>query len=118
MLMMCIGYMISYNSCVTDSKDKDLISIQSFLERHDGSKWTVIEDENRVYLKFNEEMDKALELWISELELEKLMTRKECFYHMDEMLNTEDVVILENSGSKLSATSGGTVFFHCFTWLL
>ena len=103
-LFTSIGLLISYNSCVSDQKDKDLISVQTFLERHDGTKWTVIEEEMRIYVRLNNDMDKALELWISELELAKLITYKECFYYNPEMLNAEEVAILENSESKLVFT--------------
>ncbi len=103
-LLISIGSLISYNSCISDQKDKDLLSIQTFLERHDGTAWTVIEDDLRVYIRLNNDKDEDLELWISELELAKLMTKKECFYHNHEILNAAEVEVLEHSGSKLAFT--------------
>ena len=103
-LFTCIGLVISFTSCVSDEKDKDLISIQTFLERHNRTQWTVIEKDMRIYVRFNEDMDKALELWMSELELSKLMATKECFYYGQENLNTEEVKVLENSSGKLVFT--------------
>lgn len=103
-LLTGIGMVISYNSCASDQKDKDLISIQSFLERHDGSTWTVIEGDMRIYLKLNENLDKALEVWRSEMGLASLMAHKECFYYSHETLNNEKIKVLENSNSKLVFT--------------
>lgn len=103
-LFTSIVMVISFISCVEDKQDKDLISIQTFIERYDRTTWTVIEEEMRVYLKINDNMDKALELWMSDLELAKLMVHKECFYHSYEMLNTKEVAILENSSDKLEFT--------------
>jgi len=103
-----IGLLISYNSCISDQKDKDLILAQTFLERHDGTTWTVIEEDMRTYVRLNDDMDKALELWTSELELAKLMVYEECYNYSHEMLNTEVVEVLENSPEKLSFTHLGT----------
>ncbi len=103
-LLTCLGLVISYNSCISDQKDKDLISIQTFLEKHDGSKWTVIENDMRIYLRLNKDEDKDLEIWMSELEFAKLMAHKECFYYSQEMLNTEEAEVIENFGSKLVFT--------------
>lgn len=103
-LFTSIGMVISYNSCVPDKKDKDLISIQTFLERHDGSTWTVIEGEMRIYLKLNDDMDKALEVWRSEMGLANLMAHKECFNYSSETLNNEKIKVLEDSNSKLVFT--------------
>ena len=107
MFILCtsIGMSISFNSCVSDQKDKDLISIQTFLERHDGSQWTAIEEDMRIYLKFNQEWDKALELWSSDLELAQLMVHKECFYYSSEPLNPEEVTFLEDTNSKMAFTN-------------
>jgi len=99
-----IGLVISFISCAPDQKDKDLISIQTYLERYDGTTWTVIEDDMRIYLRINDDMEKDMEIWISELGFAKLIADKECFYYKQELLNTEDVEVLENSGSKLSFT--------------
>ena len=99
-----IGLLIAYNSCISDQKDKDLLSIQTFLEQHDGSTWTVIEDDMRIYLRLNDDNDKGFELWMSELELAKLMVHKECFYYSKEMLDIEGIKVLENTGSKLEFT--------------
>lgn len=95
---------ISYNSCASDEKDKDLISIQSFFERNDGSQWTVIEGDMRIYLKLNDNEEKALEVWRSEMGLAKLMAHKECFYYSYETFNNEKVKVLEDSNSKLEFT--------------
>lgn len=103
-LFTCLGLVISYNSCVPDQKDKDLIVAQTFLEKHDGSKWMVIEKEMRIYVRLNNDMDKDLEIWMAELGIEKLMGSKECFYYSKELLNTEEVNVLENSGSELAFT--------------
>ena len=84
-----------------DQKDKGQFWSQSFLEKHVGTTWTLIEEDMRIYLRLNDGMDKDLELWMSELEFEKLMTRKECFYHSHETLNTKDVKVLEISENKL-----------------
>lgn len=103
-LLTGIGMVISYNSCASDEKDKDLISIQSFFERNDGSQWTVIEGEMRIYLKLNDNEEKALEVWRSEMGLASLMSHKECFYYSYETLNNEKVKVLENSNDKLVFT--------------
>lgn len=103
-LFLGMGLVISCNSCVSDQKDKDLISIQNFLERHDGSEWTVIEGDMRIYLKLNDDMDKTLEIWRSEIGLAKLMAHKECFYYSHEALSNEKVKVLENFNSKLEFT--------------
>jgi len=107
-LFIGIGLVISYNSCVSDEKDKDLISIQTFLEKHDGTKWTVIEKDMRIYLRLNDDKDKDLEIWVSEMGFAKLMAHKECFYYSQELLNTEkeeeEEEVLENFGSKLVFT--------------
>jgi hypothetical protein len=103
-LLLGMGLVISCNSCVSDQKDKDLISIQNFLERHDGSQWELIQEDMRIYLKINDDEDKALEIWRSELGLAKLMAHKECFYYSHETLNNEKVKVLENSNSKLEFT--------------
>ena len=103
-LLSCIALAISYSSCAPDQKDKDLLEIQTFLEQHDRSTWTAIEEDMRIYIKLNDDDEKDLEVWISELNLAKLMTKKECFYHSREILNSADVLILEHSGSTLSFT--------------
>ena len=103
-LFIYIGMVISYTGCVSDQKDKDLISIQTFLERHDKTEWSVIEKDMRIYIRFNDDMDKALEIWMSELELAKLMGAKECFYYSQETLNTEDIDVLKNSSATLEFT--------------
>lgn len=104
LLCTCIGLGITCNSCISDQKDKDLLSIQTFLEHYDGTTWTVIEDDMRIYLRLNDDNDKGFELWISELELAKLMVHKECFYYSKEMLDIEGIKVLENTGSKLVFT--------------
>ena len=107
-LFICIGLVISYNSCASDQKDKDLISIQTFLEKHDGSKWTVTEKDMRIFVRLNDDKDKDLEMWVSEMGLAELMAHKECFYYSKEKLNTEEEEEeeegLENFGSKLVFT--------------
>lgn len=103
-LFIGIGLVISYNSCVSDKKDKDLISIQTFLERHDGSQWAVIEEDMRIYLILNDDEDKALEVWRSEMGLAQLMSHKECFYYSHETLKSDKVKVLENSNNKLAFT--------------
>jgi len=103
-LSLCIGLVISYSSCALEDKDKNLLVDETYLEKHDGTKWKAIEDDMRIYLRLNDDMDKALELWMSDLEFEKLLTSKECFYYSHEMLNTEEVKVLENSESKLAFT--------------
>ena len=103
-LLTCIGLVISYNSCESDQKDKDLIVAQTFLEKYDASKWTVIEEDMRIYVRLNNDMDKDMELWIAELGFEELMAAKECFYYSQELLNTEEVEVLENFGGKLEFT--------------
>ena len=103
-LFACIGLVISYNSCVSDQKDKDLMIAQTFLEKHDGSKWTVIEEDMRIYVRLNNDMDKDIEIWMAELGFEQLMVSKECFYYSLELLNTEEVAVLENFGGKLEFT--------------
>ena len=99
-LFIGIGMLISYNSCAPDQKDKDLTSIQTFLEQHDGTTWTVIEKEMRIFVKLHDDFDMDLELWVSNLELAELMAHKECFYYSQEKL-TEDEEDLENFGNKL-----------------
>lgn len=101
MLLACVGLIISVNSCAPDGKDKDLPIELSFLETYDYSKWTLIQDEMRIYIRFNKDMDKAIEMWMSELEFEKLFGKDECFYYTAEMLNVENIKILENSEEKL-----------------
>ena len=100
-LFACIGFVISFNSCALDEKDKDLESIQTYLETYDRTTWTVIEQDMRIFLRINIDKDKDFEIWMSELELAKLIADKECFYYSEETLDTEEVVILENSENKL-----------------
>jgi len=100
-LLACIGLVISYNSCALDEKDKDLESIQTYLETYDGTTWTVIEQDMRIFLRINIDNDKDLEIWMSELGLARLIADKECFYYSQETLDTKEVAILENSESKL-----------------
>jgi hypothetical protein len=103
-LFTCIGLVISFNSCVEDQKDKDLILAQTFLEKHKATKWTVIEEDMRIYVRLNNDKDKDLEIWMAELGFKELMASKECFYYSQELLNTEDVEVIENFGSKLAFT--------------
>ncbi|MEL4454872.1 hypothetical protein [Lutimonas vermicola] len=103
-LFALLGLLISHNSCVPDQKDKGLFWSQGFLEKYDGTTWKLIEEEMRIYVRLNDDIDKDLELWMSDLELAKLMTRKECFYHSHETLNTEEVEVLEISENKLVFT--------------
>ena len=88
-LFACIGFVISFNSCVLDEKDKDLESIQTYLETYDRTTWTVIEQDMRIFLRINIDKDKDFEIWMSELELAKLIADKECFYYSEETLDTE-----------------------------
>ena len=101
-LLTCIGLVISYNSCESDQKDKDLIVAQTFLEQNDASKWTAIEEDMRIYVRLS--IDKDMEIWMAELGFEKLLAAKECFYYSQELLNTEEVEVIENFGSKLAFT--------------
>ena len=103
-LFACAGLGILIGSCAPDAKDKDLPLDLSFLGTYDYSKWTLIQDEKRVYIRFNRDMDKAIEMWVSNLEFSKLLGKDECFYYTAEMLNTEDIEILENSENKLEFT--------------
>jgi len=103
-LFTCIGLVIAYNSCESDQKDKDLIIAQTFLEKHDGTKWTVIEEDMRIYIRLNNDLDKDIEIWMAELGFENLMASKECFYYSQELLNTEEVAVTENFGGKLAFT--------------
>ena len=103
-LFICIGLVISYNSCASDQKDKDLISIQTFLEKHDGTIWTVIEKDMRIFVRLNDDKDKDLEMWVSEMGLAELMSHKECFYYSKEKLNTKEEEDLEDFGSQLVFT--------------
>ena len=106
-LFIGIGMLVSYNSCAPDQKDKDLTSIQTFLEKHDGTTWTVIEKEMRIFVRLHDDFDMDLELWVSELELAELMAHKECFYYSQEKLTEdeeEDEDDLENFGNKLVFT--------------
>ena len=104
-LFICIGLVISYNSCASDQKDKDLIAIQTFLEKHDGTIWTVIEKDMRIFIRLNDDKDKDVEMWVSEMGLAELMSHKECFYYSKEKLNTkEEEGNLEDFGSKLVFT--------------
>ena len=64
-LFACAGFVMSYSSCESDEKDKELLFDQTFLEKYDNSKWTIIEDEMRIYLRLNDDMDKAVDIWTS-----------------------------------------------------
>lgn len=99
-----IGLVIAVISCISDQKDKDLLSIQTFLEQHDGTTWTVIEEDMRIFIRLLNDKEKDIELWMSELGLAKLMVQKECFYYSTEMLDIEGIKVLENTGSKLVFT--------------
>ena len=101
-LFICIGLVISYNSCASDQKDKDLIAIQTFLEKHDGTIWTVIEKDMRIFIRLNDDKDKYVEMWVSEMGLAELMAHKECFYYSKEKFNKEEDI--EDFGSKLVFT--------------
>ena len=99
-----IGLVISFISCAPDQKDKDLISIQTFLEQHDGTTWTAIEKDMRMFVRLHNDKDKDLELWVSEMKLAKLMAHKECFYHSQEKLNIIEEEDFENLGNELVFT--------------
>ena len=101
-LFICIGLVISYNSCASDQKDKDLIAIQTFLEKYDGTIWTVIEKDMRIFIRLNDDKDKDVEMWVSEMGLAELMAHKECFYYSKEKFNKEEDI--EDFGSKLVFT--------------
>lgn len=98
------GLLISLSNCASDEKDKDFLLDQTFLEKYDNTKWTIIQDEMRIYLRFNNDMEKAIEMWMSELEIAKLIASEECFYYTAELMDTEEVEILENSELKLEFT--------------
>ena len=106
-LFACAGLLMSNASCESDEKDKDLLLDETFLEKYDNSKWTIIQEEMRIYLRLNDDMKKDIEMWMSELEFAKLMSSDECFYYTAELLNTEDIKIIENSETKLEFTHLG-----------
>ncbi|MCA0931747.1 hypothetical protein LCM02_04735 [Lutimonas saemankumensis] len=101
-LCISLGLLIIYSRCEPDQKDKEILGVQSFLEKNDGSTWTVIEADMRVYARLNDDVEKEIELWISEMAFGQLMNRKECYYHLQEILYTKEVEVLEHSGSTLS----------------
>ncbi len=98
-----IVFAVAYNSCASDQKDKDLLSIQTFLEQHDGTTWTAIEKDMRIYIRLHDDKDKDVELWVSEMKLAKLMAHKECFYYSQEKLATDEED-LENFSTELVFT--------------
>ena len=55
------------------------MSIQTFLEKHDGTIWMVIEKDMRIYLRLNDDTDKDLEMWVSEMGLAELMAHNQKF---------------------------------------
>ncbi len=77
---------ISINSC---SDDND-VTTQSFLEKHDGSKW-VNSDEFTFYLRLNNNTSKLIEIWLK---------FEDCYFYSSDF-ESESVKIVENSKDKL-----------------
>ncbi|MGI9530612.1 hypothetical protein, partial [Lutimonas sp.] len=94
----------SFFSCAEEGKDKNLLMDETYLEKYDGSTWKAFEEDMRIYIKINDDMNQTLDIWMSDLELEKLMVSDECFEFRSEVLNNEDVTILENSETQLKFT--------------
>ena len=58
-----IGLMVSFNSC--GSEDESTLLTQTFLEKHEGTKW-IGNDERIIYLKINNNLLNPIDLWITE----------------------------------------------------
>ena len=111
-LFTCIGLFASISNCTSDDKDDEIVN-QTFLEKQDGTKWKVAEDEMVIYMRINNNMVKPIELWISEIEFEKGIADDDCYYYSDDLLEIEEMEILENSANNLTFTYLGNE-----TWTL
>ncbi|MDN3642936.1 hypothetical protein QWY87_09510 [Lutimonas halocynthiae] len=111
-LFTCIGLLASISNCTSDDKDDEIVN-QTFLEKQDGTKWKITEDEGVIYMRINNNMNKPIELWISEIEFEKGMVDDDCYYYSDDLLEIEEMEILENSANNLTFTYLGNE-----TWTL
>ena len=107
-----VGLLASINNCTSDDSDDKLVN-QTFLEKQDGTKWKVSEDEMFIYMRINNNMNKPIELWVSEIDFEKGMADDDCYYYSDDLLEIEEMEILENSANNLTFTYLGNE-----TWTL
>ncbi len=103
LLFSCMLLVATINNCTSDSKDDELV-IETFLEKNDGTKWKVTEEDEIIYLRINENMSKPIELWISEIIMAKGMADDDCYYYSDDLMGEEEMEILENSANKLTFT--------------
>jgi len=98
-----VGLLASINNCTSDDSDDKLVN-QTFLEKQDGTKWKVSEDEMFIYMRINNNMNKPIELWVSEIDFEKGMADDDCYYYSDDLLEIEEMEIIENSVNNLTFT--------------
>ena len=112
MLFTCIGLLATMNNCTSDDKDDDLVD-QTFLEKQDGTKWKVTEDDEVIYMRINDDINKPIEIWVSEIDFEKGIADDDCYYYTDDLLEFEEMEVLENSANKLTFTYLGSE-----TWTL
>jgi hypothetical protein len=96
------GALASMTNCTSD--DKDDIVVQTFLEKNNGTKWVITEDDDLIYMRINDDMTKPIELWISDFDVAKGLADDDCYYYNDDLLEIEEMEILENSANKLTFT--------------
>lgn len=92
-----------------DSDDDDDIKDQTFLEKNDGTKWKILEDGILVYMRLNDDMNKPIEIWMKNMDLDKRIDDPICYYYSDDMLDVDEegIEIIENSANKLEFTYFG-----------
>ena len=93
LLFTCIGLLVSTSNCTSD--DNDDIKVQTFLEKYDGTKWTVIDEGALIYLRINDDMGRPLELWLADANAGKGLTDIDCYYYSNDLLDMEDVEGME-----------------------
>ena len=111
LLLSCVGLLVSLSNCTDD--DPDDIMVQNFLEKNDGTKWVVTEDDIIVYLRINNNLNRAVELWMKEINMGKGMTDDDCYYYSHDLFDNDEMEIGENSTNKFSFTYLGNE-----TWVL
>lgn len=82
-------------SCTDTGEDIEPINIENFLKKNDGTEWLLSNDDLKVYIRLNDDLEQLIEQWRYNLELN-------CYEYNPNIFSPGNLKIVENSSNELT----------------
>jgi len=82
-------------SCTDTGEDIESVNIEDFLKKNDGTEWLLSNDDLKVYIRLNNDLEQLIEQWRYNLELN-------CYEYNSNIFSPGNLKIVENSFNELT----------------